>query len=270
MAGLRNGSRRLDRALYAGQARLARHFATIEHTDPVDIHQVRVSCRRLRSLLKSFKQHFAGQRATTYRRRLGRMARLLGELRELDVLATQPGMQRGPVMRALASAREAGVRRLRRRLRAAAGLRALALDGPNAAELGLDPDLTGDDVVRTVRRRWRRVDRLLKHESTQPAALHELRIELKNLRYVIESTQDLCGAGIEALHACLRAAQACLGEERDLVCAREWLVRSALPAPVIRQALGQLQRRSPALAARRSIVLRRLQRAGRRWYGADR
>ena len=269
VAGLRRGSRRLDRALYEGQARLARHFATIEHGDPVDIHQARIACRRLRSLLKSFKPHFDRRRAAAYRRKLGRVAGLCAEVRELDVLATQPGMRRAPVLRALTSAREAGVRHLRRRLHTAAGLRALALDGPTAAQLGLDPDLTGDDVVRTVRRRWRRVDRLLRHDTKQLEVSHELRIELKNLRYIIESTQDLCGSGIDALQAGLRAAQAFLGEERDLACARAWLERSGLPAAVNRGALGQLQRRSRALAARRPGVLRRLERAGRRWYQSD-
>lgn len=266
MAGLRKGSRRLARALDAGQDRLARHFATIERADPVDIHQARVASRRLRSLLKTFKHHFAQGHAAAYRRKLGRIARLLGELRELDVLAVQPGMRHEPVLGALTGAREAGARRLRRRLRAATGLQALARNGPTAARLGLDFDLTGDEVVRVVRRCWRRIDHLLERGSTELEALHELRIELKNFRYVIESAKDLCGDDVGALPACLRSAQALLGAERDVACAKAWLERSGLPPPVIQKSLGQLARRSRALATRRSVVLHRLERAGRHWF----
>jgi CHAD domain-containing protein len=268
--GLRSGSRRLDRALREGQARLARHFAAIERADPVDVHQARVASRRLRSLLRTFKDSFGGARVPTYRHDLGRLARRLGELRELDVLAAQPGMRVPTVVRALAAARIAEVRRLQRRLRTEPRSWQTALEGPAPASLGLATDVGNGQVVQPVRRRWRRVERLLEQESAAPERLHELRIQLKNLRYALETIADLHAEEARGLDSLLRAAQTVLGEERDASAAREWLQRSGLPPPVVRKSLVPLERKSRRLAARRPVVLQKLEREGRRWYRATR
>lgn len=265
MRGLRKGARQLDRALRHAQARLARHFATIERADPVDIHQVRVASRRIRSLLKTFRRHFGRRAADRYRRDLGRAARRFGQLRELDALAGEPGMRGAAVAAALRAARDSEVARMQRSLRAPSRWRNVIADGPSTAELGLDPNLTTDDVERTIRRQWRRVQRLLQQNPTDAGALHKLRISFKNLRYTIEAIEDPDDALVVAMLARLRAAQALLGAERDRACACEWLQRSALPPSVIHDSQRSLQRRSKALGARRTQVLRELARAGQRW-----
>ncbi|HEX9207118.1 MAG TPA: CHAD domain-containing protein [Steroidobacteraceae bacterium] len=270
MPGLRSGSRRLDRALREGQARLARHFAAIERADPIDVHQARVASRRLRSLLRTFKASCGGARVSAYRRDLGRLARRLGELRELDVLAAQPGMRAQPVAQALAAARAAGVRRLHRRLRAEPALWQTGLEGPPPASLGLDPDLGDRQVVQPVRRRWRRIERLLECEAVTPEVLHELRIKLKNLRYALETIADMHAEEARVLDSLLRAAQSVLGDERDASSARAWLPRSGLPPSVVSRSLVPLERKSRRLAARRPAVLSNLRQAGRRWYRATR
>jgi len=264
--GLRKGSRRLGRALREAQARLARHFAAIERADPVDVHQARVASRRIRSLLKTFRAHFLHGHAIEYRRELGRAARRLGPLRELDVLASHPGMDSEAVARALSLARRAEVSRLRRRLRAAKRWRAVVFDGPTIARLGLDPNLTQGDVERTIRRHWRRVERLLAANPTHPEALHALRINLKNLRYAFEATEKSVEKNVAAMLNCLHAAQTLLGAERDAACAREWLEQPDLPRADVGIALRRVQRQSDVLAGRRPAVLRKLGRVGRRWY----
>jgi CHAD domain-containing protein len=269
--GLRKkGSRRLDTALREAQGRLARHFAAIERADPVDVHQGRVASRRVRSLLKTFRTHFRQGPAGTYRRELGRAARRLGPLRDLDVLASQPGMRNRTIAQALAGARRAEVARLRRRLRVGKRWRATVLDGPTSAQLGLDPDLAGDVVERAIRRQWRRVERLLESNPADAGALHALRIRLKNLRYAIEAVADLHDESVAALVGCLRAAQEVLGAERDVACACAWLERSALSPSVTHASLRRLQRRAHVLAANRPGILRELGRAGRRWYRSTR
>jgi len=268
--GLRKGSRRLARALREAQARLARHYAAIERADPVDVHQARVASRRIRSLLKTFRAHFRRDRAVEYRRELGRAARRLGPLRELDVLASHPGMGSHAVARALASARRAEVSRLQRSLRGARRRRAAVFDGPSIAQLGLDPNLTRGDVERTIRGQWRRVERLLAANPIEFEALHELRISLKNMRYIFEMEQKNIDQNGTAMLACLRATQAVLGAERDAACARVWLEQSTLPKPVVRAALRRVQRQSVVLAGKRPGVLRKLGRVGRRWYQSAR
>ena len=270
MPGPRKGSRRLDRALREAQARLARHYAALAGADPVDVLQARVASRRIRSLLKTFSGHFQHDTAGQYRRDLGRAARQLGPLRELDVLANQPGMRSGPVAQALSLARRAEVSRVQRRLRAGKRWRATVFEGPTAGQLGLEPGLSRGDVERAVRRQWLRVERLLASHPTDPGALHVLRIGLKKFRYAFETVEDTRDENVASLLACLRSAQDQLGAEHDITCACHWLERSDIAPAAVRASLRRLQRQSHVLAARRPRVLRNLERAGRHWYGTTR
>jgi CHAD domain-containing protein len=268
VTGLRKGARRLDRALRHAQTRMARHFSAIERADPVDVHQFRVASRRIRSLLKTFDRHFRRSRADRYRRDLGRAARQFSRLRELDALVALPGMRRAAVALALRAARDAEVTRLQRRLQGTKRWRKVVVDGPTVTQLGLEPDLTLDDVERTIRRHWRRVEKQLAADPTEPETLHSLRISLKNLRYAIEAVEDPRDAPVAETLDRLRTAQALLGAERDLASGCEWLERSALPPSVVRASLRSLQRRMQVLSAQRVTVLRELARAGGRWSGS--
>ncbi|TDW13963.1 CHAD domain-containing protein [Kribbella kalugense] len=74
-------------ALTKGAARLQRSVGMVERSEDDAIHQVRVSCRRLRSDLKLFRKLLAGDWATELRADLAALAQACGEARDLEVIA---------------------------------------------------------------------------------------------------------------------------------------------------------------------------------------
>lgn len=74
-------------ALVRGTQRLRRAIAMVENSEDDAIHQVRVSCRRLRSDLKLFRKLLAGDWADSLRNDLSWLAASCGEARDLEVIA---------------------------------------------------------------------------------------------------------------------------------------------------------------------------------------
>jgi CHAD domain-containing protein len=74
-------------ALVKGTERLQRAIVMVEKTEDDAIHQVRVSCRRLRSDLKLFRKLLAGDWAKDLRTELAWLAAGCGEARDLEVIA---------------------------------------------------------------------------------------------------------------------------------------------------------------------------------------
>lgn len=74
-------------ALAKDAARLQRSVGMVERGEDDAIHQVRVSCRRLRSDLKLFRKLLAGDWATELRADLAALAQACGEARDLEVIA---------------------------------------------------------------------------------------------------------------------------------------------------------------------------------------
>ena len=265
-----DGSARLRQSLRRDQHALARHLSRLPGADEIDIHQIRVACRRLRSLLRTFKPFLDQEAAVDYRRRLGRVAELGGEVRELDVIAVLPELQQEPFVRALVRARHVAVQKLRRRLAGerVAGQVQTVRAGLTSRELGLRQGLPESAVLRRVRRNWRRADELLARRSRDPQALHALRIRLKNCRYTLELVADLSPRNATALRHRLREAQLLLGDQRDVAAAFQWLDRSDLPLPLRRQASSQLERRERRLGRELGPALQQLEQAGKRWERA--
>ena len=265
-----DGSARLRQSLRRDQHALARHLSRLSGADEIDIHQFRVACRRLRSLLRTFKPFLDEEAAVDYRRRLGRVAELGGEVRELDVIAVLPELQQEPFVRALVRARHVAVQKLRRRLAGerVAGQVQSVRAGRTSRELGLRQGLPESAVLRRVRRNWRRADELLARRSRDPQALHALRIRLKNCRYTLELVADLSPRNATALRHRLREAQQLLGDQRDVAAAIQWLDRSDLPLPLRRQASSRLERRERRLGRELGPALQQLEQAGKRWERA--
>jgi CHAD domain-containing protein len=265
-----DGSARLRQSLRRDQQTLSRHLARLRAADEIDIHQFRVACRRLRALLRTFKPFLDEDASVDYRRRLGRIAELGGEVREIDVIAVLPELQPEPFAQALARARHAAVLKLRRRLageRVAGQVRA-ARTGLTGRQLGLPDGVPESAVLRRVRRTWRRADRLLAQRARDPQALHALRIRLKNCRYTLELVADLSPRNATALRHRLREAQQLLGDQRDVAAAIQWLDRSDLPLPLRQQARTRLTRRDRRLGRELGPALRQLEDAGKRWERA--
>ncbi len=74
-------------ALAKGARRLEKSVGMVENAEDDAIHQVRVSCRRLRSDLKLFRKLLAGDWATELRADLAALAQACGEARDLEVIA---------------------------------------------------------------------------------------------------------------------------------------------------------------------------------------
>jgi CHAD domain-containing protein len=74
-------------ALAKGAARLQGAVLMVEKGEDDAIHQVRVSCRRLRSDLKLFRKLLAGAWAGELRSDLAALAKACGEARDLEVIA---------------------------------------------------------------------------------------------------------------------------------------------------------------------------------------
>jgi CHAD domain-containing protein len=259
-----DGSVRLRRALRAGQAALQVRLSRLPEADEHDVHQCRVECRRLRALLKSFRSFFATEQARGFRAALERVAGLLAEIRELDVLAALPPLQGG---RELAAARQQAVKRLIRRLASPSNRAAVesVARGPCRGNLGLRAGITETDVLRRARRSWRRAQALLEPRPRTQRQLHELRIHLKNCRYVLEIVSDMSPEYAVTLRRRLRDAQQNLGDQRDAAAAADWLRSDPERTARGRAARQSLERWVKQLDRDLDPALARLARAGKRW-----
>lgn len=262
-----DGSARLRRALRQSHAALRFRLPRLREANERDVHQCRVDCRRLRALLKSHKAYFSAEQVTSFRAALKRVADLLAEIRELDVLAAQPALRSGPCDRELAAARQQAVQRLDCRLQRPTNRAAVEVSarGPGRGCLGLRAGITDADVLRRARRAWRRAQCLLEPRPQTRRELHELRIRLKNCRYVIETVDDILPREVATLNRRLRDAQQNLGAQRDAEAAVDWLRSDPARAARGRHALKLLQRSAQTLDRELDPTLERLARAGKRW-----
>lgn len=264
------GSARLRRSLRAGQAALGVRLSRLREASERDVHQCRVDCRRVRALLKTFRPFFAEEQALSVRDALARVADLLAEIRELDVLAALPSLRRGVLDRQLAAARQQAVARLLRRLASPSNQAAVELSarGPCRGNLGLHTGITESDVLRRVRRSWRRAGDRLEPRPRTKLELHQLRIRLKNCRYVVETVADISPGNAASLRRRLRDAQQVLGDMRDAEAAADWLRSDTARATLGRVALASLERSVRKLGRDLDPALERLARAGKRWEQA--
>jgi CHAD domain-containing protein len=233
---------------------LGRHLAKLDDhmpaaragSDPEAIHVMRTSLRRIRTILQVLEGSsiYDARRLRRLRRRLGRLARRLGRARDLDVLAqhveayaqAHPGSQDGtaPLRAQLQRRRDQAQTKLieeldrRRTRRARRQLRRMVARGAQAPGAGT-PVLVRHFAGSAI---WRRYEAVLAYEhalaDATPAALHQLRIACKRLRYTLELFAEPLGPGTEPLLRTLVAVQDHLGALQDHVAALE---RSA---PIVR------------------------------------
>jgi len=213
--------------------RLTVHDSRIRRHEPGGVHKMRVTLRRLRSLLATFSPPFDTAVAEPLRDELKWVAGELGGARESEVLHKR-------LAALVSSAEERSLAdRIDWQLGAAesAGLdRALAaLDSDRYSALlrdltsfATEPPWTdeehgsGDDVLRSrVWREWKRLRRRAKTASKAPrpeerqVALHEVRKAAKRLRYSAESLVPLYGDDARRLSRQAKRLQTELGEVQD-------------------------------------------------------
>lgn len=201
---------------------------------PRGVHQTRVALRRLRSLLRIFRPVLDGPPWRAWDDALRDLARTLGAARDWDVFLAGLG--------AATLAALDGDTRLKRMLGAATRERtaayasvAEALEGvlfreaiwPGLA-LALSPAEAGEAAplapfaAGVLKRRWRRLKRAGRVMKTlDDAALHEMRLDAKRLRYAAEPFAALWpGKAARRFNRKLANLQEALGLANDAVVAR--------------------------------------------------
>ncbi|MGY1793605.1 CHAD domain-containing protein [Geodermatophilus sp. SYSU D00525] len=226
--------------------------------DPEGVHDLRVACRRLRSILAAFRPVLDRTATDPLRDELQWIGAALSGARDGEValehlkavVAAQPvELVRGPVAARLQATEVADVERGRKAaVRALSDRRHLALldafdallADPPLAEAAGEPAhaVLADAVKRTGKRMQARIDEAREREAEDPGAhedetehaLHEVRKAAKRVRYTAEVAAPVLGAPAEALVACMKEVQDVLGEAQDTVVARQWCLRLAAAA----------------------------------------
>lgn len=237
------------------RAALVEHATALQHADllvrtdqPDGVHQVRVACRRLRSVLAAFRPVVDRAASEHVRAELQWIGAQLGGSRDAEVAlghlravvtAQPPELVWGPVAARLQQEElrggPAGGAEARRVLAGPRYLQALdALDG-----LVADPPLTGrageaavavvTDVLAATAKRLRRLVTAAQG-TDDPAALHDVRKAAKRLRYTAEVAQPVLGAPVTELIGTLKKAQQLLGDRQDTFLTRELCIRLARQA----------------------------------------
>ncbi|GAB4371086.1 MAG: hypothetical protein Kow00128_18660 [Deltaproteobacteria bacterium] len=221
-----------------------------EDRDPEDLHDFRVALRRTRTALRHLEKVFPDGEARLHRKRLASVMRGTGPLRDLDVLLRRERAFRGMVppehrkdlpglFDALRKRRAQIFRTVRQALEEESTRATLSewkrfLDRPPGGD---DPPRAalpiGKLAGKRIRRQYRRVLRAGDDAGNDPSdsRLHRLRIECKELRYLLEFFSGLFPPSAAAARIrSLKRLQDLLGGIHDLR-EQERLLRSALRRP---------------------------------------
>jgi CHAD domain-containing protein len=251
-AASREGTRNRALAVHVGKLadkrarRLfeCRHFWSTE--DPVEaLHDLRVSSRRLLALCNVFGEFLDEDLHERSTKRLRRVTRAVRELRDEDVqlellakrlAASHDDKERAALEYLLEHfdrKRERTVRDAKRKLRR---VDFDALAGSIGAALGdivLRLPTPGAETSRFVLDSLEPLVREAEHDAPpndgpeDAEALHELRLDLKRLRYAIELLGPCLGTGYAALYERAESTQELLGTHHDLVVMGELLDEQA-------------------------------------------
>lgn len=217
-------------ALLQRRARaLSRHLPSAVAGDFNGVHQARVASRRLRETVPVLAADLKGSKAGKARRKIRRLTRALGTVRELDVtlkildeLARRDGIPRnaledvrGHVIEERDARREKMLERL---------------EEVNATKLNRRLASVADALQQTASEKWREVlaSRLLKRAKRLSAAigaaghmyapdrLHAVRIAAKKLRYALEIAAESRVPAAVPLVRTIKRSQDTLGRLHDL------------------------------------------------------
>ncbi|RBY80835.1 metal-chelation protein CHAD [Geodermatophilus sp. TF02-6] len=225
---------------------LRRADLAVRTGQPEGVHDLRVACRRLRSILAAFRPVLAREHTDPLRDELRWVGAQLSGARDTEVAlehlrelvaAQPPELVLGPVATRLqqteARDHQAGGRRVtrtltdRRYLQLLDALDALLADPPvtELAAAPAHPQLA--DAVRRTGKRLRRTVRTAREAegADRHAALHEVRKAAKRVRYTAEVAESEFGEPAAALVACTKRVQDVLGAAQDTVVTRDTTVR---------------------------------------------
>ena len=230
----------VQRALALSVIRLIRHDAVVRlDLDPEGVHQARVATRRLRSDLRTFRPLLDREWSTALRDELGWIARLLGAVRDGDVLLGRlrekagalPGELQGAAsapISDLQASRDAALTTLLDALRSTRYVELLdrLVEAAGAPALRGDADRPAADAIPAlVRRPWHKLEKRAGKLPDDPtnAELHEIRIRTKRVRYAAEAAAPIAGKPARALGHAAARLQDVLGDLNDADVAAGWL-----------------------------------------------
>jgi CHAD domain-containing protein len=193
------------------------------------VHRARIATRRLREAVPVLATGLKGSKAGKAKRKIRRLTRALGAVRELDVTLQLIGemMRRGQLSRiALEEVRRHVIEERDRR-------RAVMLErlaGIDTAKLGRRLTSVGEALDRSSDEAWRQAlsARLLKRarrlqsaidhagQMYAPERLHDVRIAAKKLRYGVELAADSGVKSATPLVARIKRVQDLLGRLHDM------------------------------------------------------
>ncbi len=215
--------------------------AVILDEDPEGVHQARVATRRLRSDLRTFRRFLDRRWADELRVDLRAVTRLLGALRDLDVLkmhlaavvdeVPEPERRAAEVILSALDAErqdahQAVVQGFREpEFEVLLDSLVEACDGPEFSEAASTP--ADPIVLKLARKPWRKVQSSVTElpDEPRPEELHRLRILVKRARYAVEAVASIGGAEAEEFAVRLSELQDVLGEHQDAIVAGAWLRR---------------------------------------------
>ena len=240
--------------------------------DDIGVHQARVASRRLREAVPVLTDGLDGAKAGKARRKMRRLTRALGSVRELDVtlhlldeLIEKPGVSRAAVHDVRAHVLE---QREQRR----AGMHA-RLDGVNTDKLArrleavraaLMQPAPGHNwrasLAARIAKRARRLERAIDAAGQiyGPEALHQVRIAAKKLRYAVEIANESGAAPAAATVRALKRVQETLGRLHDLQVLQHHV-------PALAAAPRSAQRDAPDVGL--SVLARRIEDECRHLHG---
>jgi CHAD domain-containing protein len=245
---------------------LARTLPSAHAGDVTAVHQARVATRRLREALPLITR---GSSLRKHRRRVRRLTRALGPVRELDVaLLTLNEFTDAPLalrhaIRQERARMQVDMRRTIDRTRLAKLSAKLVAAARKRDKEGPSPRSVDPKQLAAARgRAARRAERLrVKIENAAaiylPERLHDVRIAAKKLRYAMEIVRDLSRSRATARILTLKRAQDLLGRIHDLevLIARTRAIQGSANAPTLR------------VSADMDLLVRRLETECRRLHG---
>lgn len=238
----------------AGRVALLRDFidmlnheaGALSGEDIEDLHNMRVATRRMRSALRLLEPYYTGKLTGQFRSQLGKIAAVLGDIRDRDVLLedmtdylpalpqeTQEELKR--VMQLLEGEREAeraDLHALISKPGYGRFIKAFQKFLTTPEDHALKP-VHGYKVTPVIVRHVlptviyahlgtvRAYDAII--DTADGRALHQLRIEFKRLRYTVALFDELLGMGAKSFVKELKKVQDLLGRMQDIVTAHALL-----------------------------------------------
>jgi CHAD domain-containing protein len=224
---------------------LVAHDAQMRLTDePDDVHDARVAVRRLRADLRTFRPVMRRDDLVAVADGLRWLGAALGEVRDADVLSANivaasvelpeiDQIESLALQRQLADERRSAYQRLVLVLRSPDYVALLDRLVGLAAAPPIRHKYAGRDgakeAVGLVGRPWKRLDRAVAGLTNEPddAALHQVRIAAKKVRYASEAVQPVVGRDARRLARQLARLQDELGDYHDAALARTWLTAAS-------------------------------------------